>query len=99
MDPSSLLSLTLSEIVNALPEGTFTSAEKRSRPKLEDAVRSLPMDYVQVLADCALSKSLRKDSDLEDNALLLTNPSFYHSVCTLSMKEITNTLPPETFTS
>ena len=98
MDPSLLSSLTLSDIVTPLPDSTFTSIEKCSQPKLEDTICSLPCEYVQVLTDCASSKRLHKVSELEQNALLLTNPTFYHSVCILLMKEITNRLPLETFT-
>src|ERR1700761_2296262 len=99
MEPSSWSSLTLSEIVGALPEGTFTSTEKRCRSKLDEAVRSLPSEYVQILSDLASSKPLRKKSDLETNALFLADPSFYHSMRLLSMKEIAEALPPQTFTS
>ena len=98
MDLSFLSTLTLSEIVDALPEGTFTSTENRCRPKLEDAIRSLPLEYVQVLSDLASSKPFRKAYDLETNALFVNDPSFYHSLRGLSMKEIIDALPPNSFT-
>ena len=36
--------LTIKEIRDALPPDTFTSGEKRSRSKLEDAASMLPLD-------------------------------------------------------
>ena len=57
MDPSLLSSLTVSEIVSAVPNGTFSHAEQRCRRKLEHALSSLPSEYVNILIDVALAKT------------------------------------------
>ena len=93
MDYSSLSCLTVCEIVGALPHGTFSHSEQRSRPKLEAAVLSLPSQYRQILSDLAFTKQHCKTSLLEDN-----NPSLYRALRILTMKEIVDALPPETFT-
>ena len=66
--------------------------------KLEHAIPSLPLEYVKILSDLASAKSQSDASVLEDNNLLLANPSFYYFMRLLSMKQIVNVLPPETFT-
>ena len=68
-------SLTVSDIVGALPHGTFSYEEQHCRRNLEEAVASLPLDYVRILSGLVLANSHRKSSD---NALLLSDPSFYH---------------------
>ena len=93
MDYSSLSCLTVCEIIGALPHGTFSHSEQRSRPKLEAAVLSLPSQYRQILSDLAFTKQHCKTSLLENN-----NPSLYRSMRILTMKEIVDALPPETFT-
>ena len=52
-------SLTIKEIRDALPPDTFTSGEKRSRSKLEEAASTLPQDHRSVLVDAARVKRRR----------------------------------------
>ena len=95
MNPASLSSLTVREIVAALPIGTFSCAEQRCRRKLETAIPLLPSDYFSILSALAMAKPQGNRSVLESNNLLLANPTLYHSVRSLSMKEIVDALPPE----
>jgi hypothetical protein len=95
---SSLSSLSIAEIVTALPNGTFSSTEKRSRRKLQEAILSLPSEYRAILSHLASSKPQRKASALQSNNLSIANPLFCRSVRTLSMEEIAKALPAHTFT-
>ena len=98
MDTSFSL-LTVSEIVDALPHGTFSNSEQRSRRKLGEAIRLLPTQYVQILTNLATANSQRKSSASEGNNLFLANPSLYHCIRSLSIKDIVDALPPATFSS
>ena len=79
MDTSFSL-LTVSEIVDALPHGTFSNSEQRSHRKLGEAIRLLPTQYMQILTNLVMAKSQRKSSTLEGNNLFLANPSLYHCI-------------------
>ena len=83
--------------MSAVPNGTFSHAEQRCHRKLEHALSSLPSEYVNILTDVASAKTQCNTSILEDNKLLLANPSFYHSMHLLLMKQIVDALPPKTF--
>ena len=54
-------SLTIKEIRDTLPPDTFTSGEKRSRSKLEEAASMPPLVHRSVLVDAALFKCQRKE--------------------------------------
>ena len=57
MDPSSLWRrLSKREIIEVLPHGTFSTKEKRSRTKLEEAVMLLTPDQCTLLERAGMDK-------------------------------------------
>ena len=60
-DISSVLKcLTMKDIKDALPNHTFSNAEKRSRVKLEEAVSQLPETHQALLRHVAHTKEMQK---------------------------------------
>ena len=92
---STLRSLTKREIQDAVPIHTFSSAEKRSRSKMEEAAHLLCSDHRFLLADAARLKRRRRDGlerdsivepdrvvrSLSDNAFFETVSEECHRKC------------------
>lgn len=55
--------LNMPEIVCVLPEHTFTSAQKRSRPEMDKAIFNLPCIHHNLLMDVFRTKHLRKTAE------------------------------------
>jgi hypothetical protein len=60
-------SLTKKEIIDSLPSGTFTSAQKRSCATLEKAASSMNVDCHAVLEDVAERKKQKRETDLDES--------------------------------
>lgn len=56
--------LTMPEIVHALPECSFTNAQKRSRREMEDAIGNLPSTHHQMLVDAHHTKRLQGNTNV-----------------------------------
>jgi hypothetical protein len=91
MDPlsnihSTLTCLTVNEIKNALLSKTFTSSQKWSRAKLEDAVHGLSEDAHRMLEEVAVSKKRKTEHTFTEAIEHVHDPSinnedsFFHTV-------------------
>lgn len=88
--------LNMAEIVHALPERCFTSAQKRLRPEMDKAIFDLPSTHHDLLVNAFRAKRLRKTADCatdstqsaESNTSPLSNaPNFFHTVSDECRKE------------
>ena len=91
---ASLSSLSISAIVDALPLGTFTYNERRTRSNLAVAVSHLPSNYLDLLSHL---NSCPKSEQKRSGHVLFPDTAFTETVQYLSMDEITHGLPSHTF--
>ena len=71
MDSSSLWKrLTKREIIEVLPRGTFSTKEKRSRAKLEEAVMLLPPEQRTLLERTGMDKAMVLNGNVNANAVV-----------------------------
>ena len=73
------------QIINALPPSTFSSKEKRSRPKLDEAVMRLPPEQRALLEQIAIANvrglnNMSNAEDVDDGQSINSEDNFMETV-------------------
>ena len=100
--------LTKEDIVECVPENTFSRNQKRSRTLMEAALLQDPLRYADVLEQAAVKKTNKNLRDVqrhEGNALQTDDGEVFDGrksslkliLATLTQKEIVNAFPEDTF--